>query len=358
MTISAIPALFLGITACISSLQQVSLPSNGADEPGSNAAGPPMVGQEQVPADEADSIQRIVALQLAIMRATDATKRGQHPKHHGFLDAEFIVNGEIPAQYKHGLFASPGSYKSKIRVSNATTKDDTVQDVHGLAIKVYGVKGARALEAYQKEEQDFIFIDGESFFAADPKAMLGFLSAKSSTDPNAMKQFAMMDPQTVMRAAASRKAPPPSPLTIPYWSTVPYKLGDGAVKYRLTPSPENSKSDEKPTDPNGLRLAMVNHLTVDGKSAQFEFSLIPQDDPSKSPLEDASVPWKATPIPVATIKILPQIFDTPERMKEGEDASFDPWHALAEHRPLGGINRARKAIYPASYGLRRQSRGQ
>ena len=31
----------------------------------------------------------------------------------------------------------------------------------------------------------------------------------------------------------------------------------------------------------------------------------------------------------------------------GENLSFTPWHSLPEHRPLGGINRARKAIYRA-----------
>jgi hypothetical protein len=28
-----------------------------------------------------------------------------------------------------------------------------------------------------------------------------------------------------------------------------------------------------------------------------------------------------------------------------EHLSFNPWRCLPEHRPLGGINRARKAIY-------------
>ena len=29
----------------------------------------------------------------------------------------------------------------------------------------------------------------------------------------------------------------------------------------------------------------------------------------------------------------------------GENMSFSPWHALEEHRPLGGINEARRRIY-------------
>ena len=67
------------------------------------------------------------------------------------------------------------------------------------------------------------------------------------------------------------------------------------------------------------------------------------------------VTWKSAPIPVATLTVEPQAFDTPERMREVEEMSFDPWHALAEHRPLGGINRARKAVYAASLKLRQSA---
>ena len=71
------------------------------------------------------------------------------------------------------------------------------------------------------------------------------------------------------------------------------------------------------------------------------------------PVEDPTVRWTSEPVPVATIRVGPQSFDTPEGMKQCEELSFDSWHALAEHRPLGGINRARKAVYIASVELRR-----
>jgi len=70
------------------------------------------------------------------------------------------------------------------------------------------------------------------------------------------------------------------------------------------------------------------------------------------PVEDPTVRWESKPVPVATITIRPQTFDTAARRAECEKSSFDPWHALAEHRPLGGINRARKAVYPESVKLR------
>jgi hypothetical protein len=39
--------------------------------------------------------------------------------------------------------------------------------------------------------------------------------------------------------------------------------------------------------------------------------------------------------------------------REVEAGTFDPWQALAEHRPLGEVQRARKAVYFASQQARR-----
>ena len=68
------------------------------------------------------------------------------------------------------------------------------------------------------------------------------------------------------------------------------------------------------------------------------------------PIEDPGVEWSETLSPfrkVATIKIIQQEFDTPAQNEFGEHLSFTPWHALPEHRPLGGVNRARKVVYEA-----------
>jgi hypothetical protein len=55
------------------------------------------------------------------------------------------------------------------------------------------------------------------------------------------------------------------------------------------------------------------------------------------------------------IEIEAQDFDFPERWEWGNKLSFSPWHALEEHRPLGGINRARRIVYPASSELRHEN---
>jgi hypothetical protein len=39
-------------------------------------------------------------------------------------------------------------------------------------------------------------------------------------------------------------------------------------------------------------------------------------------------------------------------MEFGDNLSFTPWHALSEHRPLGGIQRARRVVYETISKLR------
>jgi hypothetical protein len=314
------------------------------------------IGEEQVPADEDGLIKQLAALQVGIMMKKDPTRRGQHPKHHGCADAAFAIRGDIPEAYRSGLFKQPGTYQAKVRWSNGGEADDMKPDVHGMAIKVLGVKGTPALEGSGREEQDFILIDSESFFVPDVQMMLALMTArvKSAQNPQEMADFAQNHKEIVGALGAARKTIT-SPLTTRYSSTVPYKLGTGAVKYTAIPSGDNDAGDVAATSPDYLRAALASGLAPGKKGARFELCIVPQADAEHNPVEDPTVPWKAEPIAVATITIAPQAVDTPERMKEAEDLSFDPWHALAEHRPLGGINRARRAVYAASLALRQSA---
>lgn len=159
----------------------------------------------------------------------------------------------------------------------------------------------------------------------------------------------------IATALAAAKKSISSPLTTQYWSTVPFELGGGAVKYTVVPSGDNKSGDVPAASLNYLRAALASQLGSGDNGAQFELCIIPQADPDDNPVENPMVPWKSEPIAVATIKVGPQAVDTPERMKEAEDLSFDPWHALAEHRPLGGSNRAPRAVYAATVSQRQSA---
>ena len=77
-------------------------------------------------------------------------------------------------------------------------------------------------------------------------------------------------------------------------------------------------------------------------------------DERRTPIEDASVNWTedvAAYRTVARLTIRQQPLDGAAALafaKEVEQAVFDPWDALAEHRPLGEVMRARKVVYFAS----------
>ena len=139
-----------------------------------------------------------------------------------------------------------------------------------------------------------------------------------------------------------------SPLQIRYFSTTPYLFGDSAVKYSAIPH-INIPDTIPDNPPDGyLRLAMIKQLQ-DGE-ALFDFAVQFQTDAGVMPIEDPCQEWPESMSPfrkVATIKIPQQEFDSEKQKEFGENLSFSPWHALPEHRPLGGINRARKVVYRA-----------
>jgi hypothetical protein len=136
-------------------------------------------------------------------------------------------------------------------------------------------------------------------------------------------------------------------LDIRYWSTTPYLYGtDHIVKYSLVPTSRIKSSLPPKLSDHYLTENMEKHLT--GHEASFDFMIQVQKDPSRMPVEDAGVEWneKESPfIKVATLRIPAQAFRTREREELAEDLSFSPAHSLIEHRPIGGVNRARVEIY-------------
>jgi hypothetical protein len=78
-------------------------------------------------------------------------------------------------------------------------------------------------------------------------------------------------------------------------------------------------------------------------------------DEKTTPIEDGAVDWREEAAPYVTVASL-TIGEQPAELAgfaaEVEQATFDPWQALAAHRPLGGIMRARKHAYFASQKTR------
>jgi hypothetical protein len=313
------------------------------------------VSLEDPPPGESVFIKRLAGALAAQQRATDDGKahRGQHPKNHGAVWARFRVANDLPNRLKVGIFRQPNDYNCVIRFSNGKETNDQAPDAHGMAIKVF-VPG----ESDQQETvtQDFVLADNPVFFAKNVEHLLEFFAKMQAAkgDPKAIINIAFTSHPAL---AGFKKQLKTSPLQATYWSQTPYNFGGSAVKYKVVPDEGNGwpalRATKDPT--NSLRRAMVERLTRQKIPVRFDFYIQEQTDPQKTPVENPTIAWNSRPIKLATITIYPQKFDSKQQMEFCENLSFTPWRGLDEHRPLGGINRARKSIYEQSRELRHQT---
>ena len=302
-----------------------------------------------------DALSRLKE-QLICDHPSGTMPRDAHPKMHGLVEAEFIVHGDLPDIYKAGVFSQAQTFKTWVRFSNAngTAQPDLKRDIRGIAIKLTQVPGDKLSDEPDcRENQDFLLISTNTFLCDGIQTFDGMVKAIQGSWWQKLYFFAT-HPGVIWRLITSFQVFA-NPLQIRYFSCTPYLLGGQAVKYCVTPVLE--ASDFIPPEPANdfLRLAMKRQLS--STSAEFVFSIQLQTNPRSMPVEDASVCWdeQVSPfVPVATLRIPVQDFDTPERNTQGENMRFSPWHCLAEHRPLGSINRARRLVYHSISELRRR----
>src|SRR6185369_440408 len=84
------------------------------------------------------------------------------------------------------------------------------------------------------------------------------------------------------------------------------------------------------------------------QDVEFDILLQVQTDPFLMPIENNAVLWptRLSPrVPAAILRIPRQTFDSPEQLDFARVLSYNPWHSIPEHRPLGNQSRARKRLY-------------
>lgn len=321
----------------------------------------PQLAEETPPAGEEAAIQQVTDDSVAHVEGKwdggeRPSRRDAHPKAHGCVMAHFDVDASaLPEDLRVGIFAAQTSYPSWIRFSNGSfnISPDPDGDIRGIAIKLMGVKGEKLLEDEKTAEtQDFLMINSPTLMVRNALDYVEF--AKSTFDGNPVSFFAKLDPDEwhfrelliTLKVLTKKIA---SPLLSRYWSTVPYLLGTGnAVKYSVIPC--DGESNKRPDDAGDDYLSEVLAKHLENNDTCFKFMVQLQKDPASMPIEDPTIDWSedASPfIQVATIRIPAQTFLSEQQQTFCENLSFTPWHALKEHKPLGGINRVRLLVYKA-----------
>jgi len=333
---------------------------------------------EKLEEDEASTIHELLETMEKINETTFRDMkhglRAVHAKSHGLLIGEFSVLDNLDAELAQGLFAQAGTYPAVMRFSTipGDLLDDQVSTPRGLAIKLIGVPGQRLAGTEGDTTQDFVMVNGPAFGAPDAKHFLKNLKLVASTTDKSealKKAFSALarGAEKVVEAFGSKSPtiislgghPETNVLGETFYSQVPMLYGPYVAKFSIAPvSPElvaltNAKVDLH-DHPDGLREAVIAHFARYGGEWEFRVQLC--TNLSSMPIEDASVTWSEDESPfvtVARITVPPQPAWNAGRSAAIDDGmAFNPWHALAAHRPLGSVMRARKMVYGAMAQVR------
>jgi len=326
---------------------------------------------EQPEDDEAETGRELVETMRKISEKVHADEghayRSVHAKSHGLLEGTLTVLDGLPEALAQGVFARPGRFPVVMRLSTVPGDllDDSVSTPRGVALKVIGVDGERAVAGDTATTQDFLMVNGPVFAAPTAKRFLANLKLPAATTDKApglkrVLSATLRGVESLVEKAGGHSAtlvalggqPPVHILGETFFTQVPMRHGPYIAKLSLAPvSPglvalTGAKIDLG-EQPNALREAVRRHFASEGGEWELRVQLC--TDLERMPIEDASVEWPealSPHQPVARITVPPQEAWSEARSLAVDDGmAFSPWHALAAHRPLGSIMRVRRAAY-------------
>lgn len=315
--------------------------------------------REVIPSGEA---QHLDALARRLVGDSTLDVRPLHRKALAGLHARFEVR-EVPADLRHGLFARPASYEAFVRFSSGAgqAQSDRVPDVRGIAVKVVGVTGTKVIPGLEKAStQDFLAILTPTFPFKDPAAFVDIAVGARRGRPGVLKAalrhfgfFGLFRMLPRLQRAFDSSLTSLAERT--YFTALPIRCGPQAVKLRFRPVDVSA-----PGAPASGPEALSTELRARAKVSPLAFSIEAQRfvDESRTPIEDPTVEWAEGVAPwaaLARLAIPAQATESPAGKTLAayiERLSFDPWHALVEHRPLGAIMRARAVAYKHAVRLR------
>ncbi|MDP5200319.1 catalase family protein [Flavobacterium sp. DG2-3] len=309
--------------------------------------------------------------------------RDAHAKSHAVLKGEITIYENLPEHLAQGLFAEPKTYPVIVRFSTAqgSIVPDKLSAFRGMAIKIIGVEGEKFLpELSDALTQDFLLVN----YPIIPTGTINeYLKMQEGLESQAQSgelfqqiaQKAAVGVQNVMAAVGladntnKLSAPGPHILGDAYFSMAALRYGDYVAKINVKPLSENVKglsgkkieSEIIDEDENAFLTKIIADF-FRSNTAEYELSAQLCTDLEKMPVEDGSVQWpedESPYQPVAKLAFPPQETFSPQRRVYADDVlSFNPFHCLPEHRPLGNIMRVRKLAYETSSRYRHHMNAQ
>jgi hypothetical protein len=313
------------------------------------------IAEEKLFPDEEKYLDSIISSfeqQMRELWKPGGFERGGNTKTQGIVRGEFVVRDDLPAEFRHGIYAKGQSFPAWVRFSGPgpyITPDIDDVGFMSISIKLMGVLGPKLMEE-EKFTLDMFAVSTPTFVTPDTKANAQL--QKESLKNAQIFYFLNFNRSHVLDLIMQSlwTKTQSSPFEAPYFSCVPYLLGEGrAMQYSVWPKVKKRtpipRLPFRPPD-DYLRRAMAASLAQG--DVEFDIRMQLQTDSHLMPIENNAVLWpeKLSPrISVATLRIPRQKFDSPAQMEFAKQLSYNPWHTIADHRPLGNQSRARRRMY-------------
>lgn len=297
--------------------------------------------------------------QMAGLWQAGRYERGGNTKTHGIVRGELVVHDNLPVHLARGVFRAPQVFPALVRFSGPgpyITPDIDDVGFMSISVKLLNVPGPKLLDE-ERFTQDFLAVCTPTFVTPDIRANANLqrTSLQNATIYHFMNLHEPHVLDLVMQGLWTKTQS--SPFEAAYFSCVPYLLGEGqAMQYSFWPvSKQRTAVPRLPRRPpdDYLRLALESRITAE--DVEFEMRVQVQTDTFRMPLENAGVLWpeKLSPrVPIATLRLPRQQVNYTAALHMARRLSFNPWHCIAEHRPLGNQSRARKLMYSTLSDLR------
>jgi Animal haem peroxidase len=278
-------------------------------------------------------------------------------------DAELRFRDDLPADLQAG-FAQPGAaYRTIVRFSNASgsADPDFAPDLRGVALRV---------EVDDETSHDLLATNFAVSHARNARQFVEFAKAvagEGAARAIGLARLAVLfGPRETLRMVRNvkkaRSHPPSSVVTETYWSRGAMTWGPTlAVRFLLRPAPGAARGPTpSTTDPAYLSHEAAARLA--GNDVKLELCIQRYVDERATPIEDTAVEWTEAASPAETIAVLTlhqaDVGTLQAQARAGaiDGLAFNPWNTTDDFRPLGNLNRARKAAYDASAAHRAQMR--
>jgi hypothetical protein len=312
--------------------------------------------------------------------------RAFHAKSHGCVRGEVEIDpAALPAGARFGVFSRAATYPAWARFSNGVGfhQSDKKVDVRGLAIKLTKVQGEQ-IDGGDATTQDFLLTNGAITPAPDAEHFVEFgMALSKANDPNVnilgriqnlvgaggflLREENIRILDFLIHRTVPNVRSKGTVLGDQFWTGGAIALGiertgdvmraraKNAIKMTAVPGVLSGnacvpvQAPPRTGQPGYLRDDLQAHLARGPICADLKVQF--QQDPDAQPIEDTSVEWTTPWITVGRLVVEKIDLDSANAKADEatcEGLAFTPWHTLADHRPLGNIQRARRAAYDVS----------